>query len=150
MTRTNDLIAGSFTAIVGNMYQQGVTEALPWIFAMTAVVIADLCTGIRKCWMMGEEVRWSKGIRCTMSKLITYYAFVVCAVLVNVASGSELGIAKWACLGVCAIEGMSIAGNILKPHGIDLNIVNLIKSIGKKVDVDLDEVVSCKPKKKKK
>ena len=35
-------------------------------------------------------------------------------------------------------------GNILKPHGVDINIVNLLKAIGKKHDVDLNGVVKKK------
>lgn len=152
MTRSSDLISGGFAAIVGNIYQQGVAMCLPWLIAMTCVVTVDLLTGMRKVWLMGEEpLRLSKGIRCTMSKLITYYAFAVMAVMVDVASGADIVIAKWACLAVCAIEGMSIIGNILRPHGITISVKGIMHAIGSKTNIDLDGVVkseNSKPKKK--
>lgn len=149
MIPKSDIVEGGFFAIVASIYQQGVAQSLPWLIAMTFVVIVDLFTGMRKVWLMGEEkLRWSKGIRQTMSKLVTYYAFVIGAVMVNVASDTELDIGKWACLLVCAIEAMSIVGNILKPHGINLNVIQLIKSIGKKASFDMDGVVTKSKKKK--
>lgn len=148
MTRNSDLVNGGFAAIVGNIYQQGVSQSLPWIIAMTFVVLVDLCTGMRKVWLLGDEpLRWSKGIRCTMSKLITYWAFVVGAVMVDMASGSDIEIAKWCCLFVCAIEGLSIIGNILKPHGITISVKGIMHAIGSKTNIDLDGVVKEDKKK---
>lgn len=154
MIRNSDLVNGGFAAIVGNIYQQGVAQSLPWLIAMTCVVIVDLCTGMRKVWLMGEEpLRWSKGVRCTMSKLITYWAFAVGAVMVDVASGADIEISKWCCLLVCAIEGLSIIGNILKPHGITISVKGIMHAIGSKTNIDLDQVVkseNSKPKNTKK
>lgn len=145
-----DLVGGGFSVVVGNLYTQGVTQALPWLVAMTFVVLIDLLTGLRKCWMLGEEIRWSKGMRCTISKLITYWAFAVGAVMVDVASGADIEIAKWCCLLVCAIEGMSIVGNILRPHGITISIKGIMHAIGSKVGADLDGVVKSENSKTKK
>lgn len=148
MTRSSDLVSGGFATIVGTIYQQGVEQSLPWLVAMTFVVLVDLCTGMRKVWLMGEEpLRLSKGIRCTMSKLITYWAFAVGSVMVDVASGADIVIAKWCCLAVCAIEGLSIIGNILKPHGISISVKGIIHAIGSKTNIDLDGVVKEDKKK---
>lgn len=148
MVKVSEAVAGGFTAIVSAIYQQGVEQSLPWIVAMTCVVLVDLATGMRKVWLMGvEKLRWSKGVRCTMSKLVTYWAFAVGAVMVDYASGCEYAIAKWACLLVCAIEGCSIIGNILRPHNVEINVFKLIKNIGKKYDVDMDGVVTKSKKK---
>lgn len=143
MNKGSDMVNGGFIAIVGSIYQQGIAEIITWLIAMSFVVLADLCTGVRKAYLMGEHLRWSKGMRDTMSKLITYYAFVVGAVMVDIASGKDIIIAKYACLAVCAIELLSIMGNLLKPHGININLANLFKVVGKKVaKVELDKVIT--------
>ena len=147
MTRNQAIVdasSGGFAAIVGSIYERGVEEAVPWLIAMVCVVVVDLFAGVRCAWLMGERIRWSTGVRRTLSKLITYISFVVCAVMINVASNTEFDIAKWSCLFICAVEGFSVAENILKPHGFDINLVNLIKAIGKKHDVDLNGVVKKK------
>lgn len=122
-----------------------------WIVAMSCVVLVDLFTGMRKVWLMGEEpLRFSKGVRCTLSKLVTYWAFCVGAVMVDVASGCRFDIAMWCCLLISFIEGCSIIGNVLKPHGIDINVIKLFRVMGNKVaDVDLDGVVTKSKKTKK-
>ena len=141
---SNDFVNGTFAVVVGDLFSHGVQHTMPWLVAMTLVVLADLLTGLRKCWMLGDAIRWSKGYRATLSKLVCYWAFACGAVMVQEACDNAYPIAMWACLSVIAIEGVSIVGNILKPHGIDINIANLIKAIGKKHDVDLDKVVKKK------
>ena len=141
---SNDFVNGTFSVVVGNLFSNGVQHTMPWLIAMTLVVLADLLTGLRKCWMLGTDIRWSKGYRATLSKLVCYWAFACGAVMVQEACDNAYPIAMWACLSVIAIEGVSIVGNILKPHGVDINIVNLLKAIGKKHDVNLDNVVKKK------
>lgn len=153
MVRNSDLVNGTFTAIVGTIYQQAIASITHWIIAITAVILCDLFTGMRKAWLLNEELRWSKGLRCTMSKWVQYLAFVIGAVLVEVACGNEFPIAQWCCLLVCAIEGLSIIGNVLKPHGITISVKGIMHAIGSKTNIDLDQVVkseNSKPKKTKK
>ena len=147
MLRNSDAVHGGFVAIIGSIYERGVEEAVPWMIAMVCVVVVDLLTGVRCAWLMGERIRWSTGVRRTLSKLITYISFVVCAVMINVASNTEFDIAKWACLFVYAVEGFSVAENIIKPHGYSINLQALSKSIGKRYGVDTDGVIK-KTKKK--
>ncbi len=151
MTRSSDLVSGGFVAIIGGIYQDAVSACVSWLIAMTCVVMCDLFTGMRKAWLVGEELRWSKGFRQTLSKLITYWAFAIGAVMIEVACKSDVPIAQWCCLVVCAIEGMSIVGNILRPHGITISVKGIMHAIGSKLNVDLDGVVkseNSKPKKK--
>ena len=117
------------------------------MIAMVCVVVVDLLAGVRCAWLLGERIRWSTGVRRTLSKLITYISFVVCAVMINVASNTEFDIAKWACLFVCAVEGFSVAENIIKPHGYSINLQALAKNIGKRYGVDTGGVIK-KTKKK--
>ena len=90
MFRNSDAVQGGFVAIVGSIYEQGVEQAVPWLIAMVCVVVVDLFAGVRCAWLMGERIRWSTGVRRTLSKLITYISAVVCAVMINVASNTEL------------------------------------------------------------
>lgn len=144
-----DAAGGGLVAVLGNVYTQGVEQSMPWLIAMTLVVIVDLATGLRKCWMTKEEIRWSKGFRATISKLVCYWAYAICAVFVQVACENAYPIAMYACLSVIAIEAMSIVGNILSSHGIEVNKAGLIKSLGRKVEIDMDGVVKNKKGAKK-
>ena len=143
----NNFVNGTFTVIVGDWFSNGVQHTMPWLIAMTLVVVVDLLTGLRKCWMLGIDIRWSKGYRATLSKLVCYWAFACGAVMVQEACDNAYPIAMWACLSVIAIEGISIAGNILKPHGYTINLQALAKNIGKRYGVDTDGVIR-KTKKK--
>ena len=152
MTRNQSIVdasGGGFATIVGSIYERGVEEAVPWLIAMVCVVVVDLFAGVRCAWLMGERIRWSTGVRRTLSKLITYISFVVCAVMINVASNTEFDIAKWACLFICSVEGFSVAENIIKPHGYSINLQALAKSIGKRYGVDADGVIKKTRKMKK-
>ena len=145
----NNFVNGTFTVIVGDWFSNGVQHTMPWLIAMTLVVVVDLLTGLRKCWMLGIDIRWSKGYRATLSKLVCYWAFACCAVMVQEACNNAYNIAMWACLSVIAIEGISIVGNILKPHGYTINLQALAKNIGKRYGVDTDGVIKKTRKMKK-
>ena len=145
----NNFVNGTFTVIVGDWFSNGVQHTMPWLIAMTLVVVVDLLTGLRKCWMLGIDIRWSKGYRATLSKLVCYWAFACCAVMVQEACNNAYNIAMWACLSVIAIEGISIVGNILKPHGYSINLQALAKSICKRYGVDTDCVIKKTRKMKK-
>ena len=146
---SNNFVNGTFTVIVGDWFSNGVQHTMPWLIAMTLVVVVDLLTGLRKCWMLGIDIRWSKGYRATLSKLVCYWAFACCAVMVQEACNNAYNIAMWACLSVIAIEGISIVGNILKPHGYSINLQALAKNIGKRYGVDTDGVIKKTRKMKK-
>ena len=69
--------------------------------------------------------------------------------MVQEACNNAYNIAMWACLSVIAIEGISIVGNILKPHGYTINLQVLAKNIGKRYGVDSDGVIKKTRKMKK-
>lgn len=137
-----DAVGGGAVTVLGSIYHQCVEQSMPWLVSMTLIVLVDLLTGLRKCWMMDDEIRWSKGFRATISKLVCYWSFAICACMVQVSCDNEYAIAKWACLVVIAIEGISIIGNVLKPHGVNINAIRLLKNLGKKADLDLEGVVT--------
>ena len=118
--------AAATTAIFFSSLTQ---EAIPWLIASLAVIICDLVFGLRKSWLTGETIRFSKACRETMAKIVTYSAFVIMACAVDTATGKDWHLEMWACLLVCFIEGCSIMGNLLKPKGISIDLSHMLNAI---------------------
>ena len=136
------LVNGGFAALFGGIFVQALVPLVNWLLVMTFIIIADLASGIRKHYLMhDEEIRVSKGVRDTMGKFVTYYAFVVAFVMLDIASGHDYNIDKWACLAVCGIESVSIANNLLKPHGLELSFEGIMRVLGRKVDINTDDII---------
>lgn len=137
-------VPGGFAAIASAFIIETLEHMIPWLIASFAVIICDLAFGIRKSLLMGEDVRFSRAIRATMGKMVTYFAFVCMVCMINIASGGEYGVDRWSCLLVCFIEGCSIVANILKPKGINVNIISAVGVFCKKVfsvdKVDVEEI----------
>ena len=113
---------------------------IPWLIVTCAVIVCDLCFGLRKSLCLGEEIRISKAIRRTMGKMVTYFSFVCMVCMMSVAAGTDYGIEKWSCLLVCFIEFCSILSNILKPKGYSLNVKMLASVLlGKALHTDNKE-----------
>ena len=136
------LVNSGFAAVFSGIFVEALEPLVNWLLVMTFIIIADLASGIRKHYMLrDEEIRFSKGVRDTMGKFVTYYAFVVAFVMIDIASGREYNIDKWACLAVCGIESVSIANNLLKPHGLELSFEGIMRVLGRKVDIDTDGII---------
>lgn len=114
--------AGALTSISMLFLQDTVNTMMPWLCTMTAVILCDLAFGVRKSLKLGIHISPSRALRATMSKMVTYVAWVLAVSMIDSATGHSMEIAKWACLLVCLIEGMSIVGNMLKPYGYDFSI----------------------------
>ena len=132
-------IQGSFAGIASAFITQTLEHMIPWMMASAAVILCDLAFGVRKSLLMGDEVRFSRAVRNTMGKMVTYFAFVCMVCMICVASGEKYQIDIWACLLVCFIEGCSIIGNILKPKGIDFNLIGAFGAMFKKVGLEKDD-----------
>lgn len=134
--------------ILGAFIQESIGHMIPWLIVSAAVIVCDLVVGIRKSWIMGEEVRFSTACRRTMGKMVSYFMFVIMVAVIDVAAHGGGSIDKWACLAVCLIEFSSIMSNILKPKGYDFNLVKFLSVVfGKKFDVDkkdLEEIINHK------
>ena len=136
------LVNGSFAAVFSGIFVQALEPLISWILTMTCIIIADLASGIRKHYLMRDEpIRFSKGVRDTMGKFVTYYSFVVAFVMIDIASGHGYHIDRWACLAVCGIETVSIANNLFKPKGVQLSLQGILKVFCNKVDIDTDEII---------
>lgn len=144
----NYSVEGSYSSILAAFLQESVGHMIPWLVVAASVILCDLVVGIRKSWMMGEQVRFSSACRRTMGKMVSYFMFVIMVAAIDVAADGGGYIDKWACLAVCLIEFSSIMSNILKPKGYDFNLVKLLSVVfGKKFEVDkkdIEEII--KPK----
>ena len=109
--------------------QEALIVMVPWAITMLSVVIADLAAGLWKSYKLGIEIRFSRGLRETMGKILVYFAFVCMVACVNVALAGEFQFAKWAAGVIVAIEFGSIIANILKPHGINISLSAILKAL---------------------
>ena len=100
---------------------------IPWLLVMTAVILADLASGVRKSMKLGVRVSPSTAFRETVSKWIVYLAFVLAVCMIDVVANDNIGFAKWACLFVVVIEMGSVVSNLLRPYGIIVTPKNIIK-----------------------
>lgn len=114
--------------------EEALRDIAVWLAVMLAAIVADLAAGTYKVVKRGGRLRVSKGLRDTMGKVAVYFSFVVAAVFAEKAAG--IGLARWACLMVIAGEGLSIASNLLKAHGFELDVAALLRAAGKKAGVE--------------
>lgn len=134
-------IPGGFAMIASSFIIESLEHMIPWLVATAAVVICDLFFGIRKAFLMNEEIRFSRAIRRTMGKMVTYFAFVCMVVMVDIASSINFRIDVWSCLLVCFIEFCSILSNILKPKGLEINVIKALALFcSKTIKVDKEDV----------
>lgn len=129
-TKSTIMYSGvSFTSTLGAFIMESLNDIIMWLFVMFFVVIADLVMCIYKILKVRERkiengieldtrdvIRVSKGIRDTMGKMATYFAFVVAVIFVGKASEMPY-LHKWAMLFVIGGESLSILGNWCKAHG---------------------------------
>lgn len=108
--------------------QEALIVMIPWAITMFFIVIADLAAGLWKSYKLGVEIRFSRGLRETMGKILVYFAFVCMIACINVALAGEFQFAKWAAGIIIIIEFCSIVSNLLKPHGINLSLTAIIKA----------------------
>ena len=114
--------AGILTTMATIFLQDAISTMMPWLFTMIAVIICDLAFGVRKSMKLCIHISPSRALRATMSKMVTYVAWVMAVAMIDCASAHTMEVTKWACLLVCLIEGMSIVGNMLKPYGYDFSV----------------------------
>lgn len=143
-------IPGGFASIASAFIIESLQHMIPWLVVACAVILCDLVTGIRKSALMGEEIRFSRALRATMGKTVTYFAFVVMVCMISVAAGNGWKIDVYSCLLVCLIEGVSIMGNILKPKGYSIDLNKALNIFGKKALKIEDNISDCIKKEEEK
>ena len=119
-------IPGGFGAVCSAFIVSALQDMIPWLIVTFMVVLTDLFFGIKKSVYFGEKIRFSRAIRATMGKMVTYFAFVCMVVMINIASGKDWNIDVYSCLLICFIEFCSIISNILKPKGFRLDLIGVL------------------------
>lgn len=122
------ITSGALIPVLMKFLGEALEQMIPWFIAMTSVVMADLVSGLWKCMKLDVPIRFSKACRETMGKMIVYFAFVCMAACINVAEKGEFDWSRWIAVFVVVIEVGSMAGNILKPHGINISLSAIIKA----------------------
>lgn len=122
-----------FLMVAWGFILDSLQKIIVWLIVMFSVIICDLIAGCRRSLIMNEEVRFSSALRRTMGKTVTYFSFVIMVVMINQAVGDNCHIDKWAILFVCFIEGSSIISNILRPKGYDINMVQILSILTKRI-----------------
>lgn len=136
-------IQGGFASIATGFVIESLSHMIPWLIVSMVVIITDLAFGVRKSLLMGEKVRFSRAMRATMGKMVTYFAFVCMVCMINVAAKLEWRLDVYSCLFVCFIEVCSIFGNILKPKGLTVDLLGAIRVFFKRVGrIDNEDVKS--------
>lgn len=151
-TKLVHTFGGRVFSAAGVFVIDSLEQIITWLIVLFTVVITDLIFGCRKSIKTGVEVRFSRAVRATIGKLITYFSFVTMSVFIERASHIE-GLAKWMCLFVCFIEITSIISNILKPKGYDVNFIRIFSMLVKKmfsIDKEYSEGVIIKTDKEEK
>ena len=83
-------VAGGLAGIATAFVQESIEHMIPWLIVSAAVIICDLACGLRKSIIMGEQVRFSRAVRRTMGKMVTYFSFVFMVVMINLNSATLL------------------------------------------------------------
>ncbi len=113
--------SAGFAATASAFVVESIGLIIPWLMVMGVLIFCDLVAGIAKAIRLKEKVRFSRAWRDTLAKTCTYFAWVVVACWVQVATGGDVNYSKGACMLVVIIEAASIVSNILKWHGYNLD-----------------------------
>lgn len=125
--------SSGYVSALGIFLNESLSEISIWLFVMTCVIVTDLFAKWFKILKLRDEpFRISKGTRDTLAKIVVYFAAVVTSVFVQHAMGAE-SLAKWTCGMVIGVEGISIAGNLLRANGYTLNTNILLTFLTGKV-----------------
>lgn len=119
-------------------------DVIKWLIPVIMIILADLVTGVSAAKARGEAVRFSKGARRTINKLMSYSCWLICCVALNQCYGTHW--IAWVGMGaVFLIEGISFFSNLLEPHGLKLSVTGILRVIGGKFHVDnLDDIINKK------
>ncbi len=126
-------VVGGFSVVATTFLHQSIEEMIPWLLVMFAVIVCDLVVALRRCLILGEAVRISRAVRATMGKAVTYFSFVLMVCMLEVACQCNLHLDRWACLVVCAVEFASIISNLLKPKGLNVDYVETLSQVLKRM-----------------
>lgn len=153
MTGAERNVIGGFTATVLTPMIDGWAKLIPYIIFAIVLILADLRYGLKAARKRGEEIRHSRAWRRSLNKLVDYICWLSISWFFGLTFGKDFGvpIISYAVLAIIYfIELQSILDNYLEYKGLDkkISIWKLFKSLFKKAEVEIEEVVEEKEDKK--
>lgn len=122
---------GGVASVAILFLQQSLSRMIPYSLPALALIILDLVYGVKAAKARGERVRFSTGLKKTVSKAFAYICWIIVASSMAVSFEREW--IEWVVLGlVFTNEIASIVGNYLETKGVELSLKNLYKWLFRK------------------
>lgn len=130
-SETTQVVAEGGAATVAIAFlQQSATRMIPYALPAIALIILDLVYGVKAARARGERVRFSTGLKKTVTKTFSYICWIILAS--TMALSFEHQWLEWAVLGLVFVNEMaSIVGNYLETKGVKLSLVAFYRWIFK-------------------
>lgn len=146
-------VIGGFTATVLAPMIDGWARLIPYIIFAIVLILADLRYGLKAARKRGEEIRHSRAWRRSLNKLVDYICWLSISWFFGLTFGRDFGvpIISYVVLAVIyIIEMQSILDNYLEYKGLNkkVSLWKLFKSLFRKAEVEIEEVVEDKEEKK--
>ena len=149
---TQTVAQGGVATIAIAFLQQSVTRMIPYSLPALVFIALDLHYGVRAARFRGDKIRFTTGLKKTVTKTFSYVCWLILASSLAVAFGKEW--IEVAVLGLVYVnEFASIVGNYLETKGIKFSFVGLYRLIFKNgaehagIEVTTEEVEEIiKPK----
>lgn len=153
MMGTERNVIGGFTATVLSPMIDGWSKLIPYIIFAIVLILADLRYGLKAARKRGEEIRHSRAWRRSLNKLVDYICWLSISWFFGLTFGKDFGvpIISYVVLAVIyIIEMQSILDNYLEYKELNkkISVWKLFKSLFKKAEVEIEEVVVDKEEKK--
>lgn len=139
---TSSLVAqGSTSVLLLTFYHNAIQLAFPFIIPALILILVDLIFGCSAAKKRGEIVRFSRAVRRTLDKIVSYTCWVILAATLSVAF--SLAALNKIILGVVmGIEMISVISNYFEIKGKKVTGLwdVMLKIAGKKLDEDLSDI----------
>lgn len=132
-------VAGAAVAFL----QEAVLRMVPYAIIAVPLIILDLVYGIRAARYRKEKIRLSTAVRRTMTKILTYFCWVVLSSALAIAF--EHRWIEWVVIGIVYVNELSsIVGNYLETKGLEVSWhavgAAFSKIFGQKTGIDTEGI----------
>lgn len=125
------ILQGGVSGVFVAFFHDTVLRMVPYSVAAVPLLALDLVYGILAAKSRGEKVRFSTAIRRTLTKMFSYFCWLILATAAAIAF--DIRWLEWLILGlVYANELTSIFGNYLETKGLQLSLLNLVRLVFRK------------------
>lgn len=133
------IVQGGTTTLLAAYFYQAIYVMIPYLIAAIIIIGVDLYFGILAARYHREQVRFSRAIRRTFNKVCEYFCWVMLSATLSISFN-----AVWLQYVILSVvmgnELTSVFSNYCEAHGKRIKGFNIFKIIGRKIDVDLNDV----------